>query len=291
MTSLLFLASYPRSGNTFVRALLSNYVSGEPAPVDLNDLRRFTRGEHDEAIWRSLTGVALEARSLEQQWRARGAYFERLRAKADDSLLVKTHTPNGLVFGAPAFDIRPADRAIYIVRHPCDVAISRADFCGVPLETAVDQLLTDGFYVRGSPPHGFEVTGSWRQNVTSWQGETRCPVLCVRYPDLCRNPLFELTRMAGFLGLGVDPARVAQAVIFSRFEELQAQEAAHGFSEVSPIAASRRFFRAGRSGQWPEVMPPALARRMYDVCGPMIEQMGLDEAVPVEAPRRLQSVG
>lgn len=284
MSRLFFIASYPRSGNTYVRALLSNYVSGLAAPLNVNALHAYARGEHDEGLWRELTGLEPPDRSLEQQWRLRPGYFEGLRkAASDGALFVKTHTANAAAFDQPAFELREGDRAIYVVRHPCDVALSRADFDGIPMEEIVDELLRPGAFVDGRPRHGFEVTGSWQENVTSWQNEARCPVLWVRYPDLCQNPLFELSRMVSFLGLGVNPERVTAAVVFSRFEELQAQETTHGFAEYARGQASRRFFRVGRARQWPQVMPPAMARRIYERCGPLIEQLGLDQPAAAEA--------
>ena len=57
-----------------------------------------------------------------------------------------------------------------------------------------------------------------------------------------------------------DPARIARAVDFSRFERVQAQEQAAGFGEKMPLAGS--FFRKGQVGSWREGMSDELAAKL-----------------------------
>jgi len=290
MTSLCLLASYPRSGNTYVRALLANYLSASDDAVRLKDLPWLAKGEHMETVWRDLTGAPPAQRTLEQEWGARAAYFERMR-KGDPGLpvLVKTHTVNASIGGVPAFSLKEGDRAIYVLRHPCDVAVSWADFYGKPLEAAVDDLLAPGRYIRGVPDYGYELTGSWGQHVTSWSREGTEPLL-VRYQDLCYQPAQELRRMTAFLGLEPDANRIFRAVEHSSFRRLQQDEAEHGFAEAPTGATSGRFFREGRTGQWREVMREDLADRLYEAYGALIERFDLDAPSPAErAEARLQA--
>ena len=279
MSALFFLASYPRSGNTYVRVLLANYLSGKSVPVKLADLPWLAKGEHIEALWRNITGAAPQDRSFEQEWRGRTAYFDLLRAASPSQpLLVKTHTVNTVIGGEPAFPYNPQDRAIYIVRHPCDVAVSWADFYGVSLDRAVDDLLSNGRYIRGIPHHGYELTGSWGQHVMSWTNDAAVsPALVLRYQDLCLSPSRQLERLASFLGLAVAPDRIDRAVAFSGFKRLQRDEAENGFAEAPANATSGRFFREGRAGQWSEVMSRSQIDRLYDAYAALIDRFQLDE--------------
>ncbi|MEO6340082.1 MAG: sulfotransferase domain-containing protein [Caulobacteraceae bacterium] len=283
MSALFFLASYPRSGNTFLRVLLANYLNDRPGPVRLADLPWLAKGEHVETLWREITGAPPQMRTLEQEWGARETYFGRLRAtSASTPVFVKTHTVNAAISGVPAFDLNPYDRAIYVLRHPCDVAVSWADFYGKSIDTAIADLLTPGRYIQGLPDHGFELTGSWGQHVSSWVDAAPCPPLVLRYQDLCVQPAHELARAVAFLGLKLEPERIARAAVFSRFDRLRQDEAQHGFAEASPHATSQRFFREGRSGQWSQAMSSAQASRLYDAYGSLIERYRLDEAVSEE---------
>lgn len=274
MTSLCYLASYPRSGNTFVRILLANYLSGQDTPVRLADLPWLARGEHAAPLWRELTGAAAPDRTLEQEWGARAAYFERFRAEATSNLvLVKTHTVNRSIGGVPAFDLRSEDRAVYILRHPGDVALSWSSFYGKPLDEAIDDLLSPGRYLRGLPDNGYELTGSWGQHVESWTTPTAPLPLIVDYRNLCGDPIGELRRIVQFLGLTPSPERLATAAGFSSFDRLQRDEAEHGFAEGPEYG---RFFRVGRPDQWRAAMSPAQISRLYAAYGDLIDRLGLD---------------
>jgi hypothetical protein len=283
MSALFLLASYPRSGNTFLRVLLANYLNDRPGPVSLSALPWLSKGEHIEHLWREITGAAPAMRTLQEEWNARGAYFDRLRAtSASAPVLVKTHTVNGAIAGVPAFDLNPYDRAVYVLRHPCEVAVSWADFYGKSLDAAIDDLLSPGRFIQGLPDHGFELTGSWGQHVSSWVDAAPCPPLVLRYQDLCIQPTRELARLVEFLDLKLEPHRIARAAVFSRFERLQQDEALHGFAEASPQATSQRFFRQGRTGRWSDTMSTAQAGRLYDAYGPLIDRFRLDEAFSEE---------
>ena len=283
MSALFFLASFPRSGNTFLRVLIANYLNERPGPVALADLPKLTRGEHIETLWSEITGAPPPMRTLEQEWQARERYFGRLRATSPaQPVFVKTHTLQASIAGVPAFDANPYDRAIYVVRHPCDVAVSWADFYGKSIDAAIDEILSPGRFIHGLPDHGFELTGSWGQHVSSWVDAAPYPPLVLRYQDLCAQPTRELARLVEFLGLKLEPHRVARAAVFSRFDRLQQDEALNGFVESSPQATSQRFFREGRAGQWTQAMSDAQASRIYDAYGPLIERFRLDEALSTE---------
>jgi hypothetical protein len=242
---------------------LANYLSGERRPLSLEELVRSTRGEHSQPIWTELTGLPASARSLELDWSYRRRYFEALRRTLGDGpLLVKSHTINGALSGEAAFDFQDGDHVIHVVRHPCDVAISCADFYGISLETSVERMLTPGHLIDGRPDNGFEVMGSWEQHTRSWLAACSVPVVRLRYFEMVEHPAAALTRLVEFLGLERDEARIRAAASYAAFEVLRAQEEVNGFAECSPTAASGRFFRVGRPRQWLDSASPALAARL-----------------------------
>ena len=152
MRPFIWVVSYPRSGNTFLRALLANYFSGSTRPLSLAEVSSSTLGEHSETLWLELTGHRAADRTIEMEWRARPAYIRARRERAEgDIRLFKSHTVNGSAFGElNAFDFVPGDRILHVVRHPGDVALSCADYWGIPLDAAIDRLLTDGLVTDGA---------------------------------------------------------------------------------------------------------------------------------------------
>jgi hypothetical protein len=276
MRPIIWLASYPRSGNTYLRALLINYLHANGEPVPINQFPHFTFGEHDDQLLSELTGKAAADRELDDLWRARPVYFDRLRQMAGSGpLFVKTHTVDGVYKDVLAFDFQPDDRVIHLVRHPGDVAISSADFYGVDLEKAIERATRPGLFIDGRPEGSIELPGAWGQNVRAWLNETRVPVLTLLYPDLSSAPAEALTKVLSFIGLDVDASRVKDAVDFTRFDRLRAQEAATGFVEGSSLSTSGRFFREGRTRQWPEVLSEDQARRLLAPNQSLIDELGL----------------
>jgi hypothetical protein len=276
------MVSYPRSGNTYLRALVANYLSGLDRPLSLAELTAAYAGEHNEALWRELTGQPAAERSLETEWAARPGYFAQLRASPDrPNLLIKSHTVNAALAGQPAFTWSADDRIVHVVRHPCDVAVSSADFYGISTEEAVQRLLTPGFLIDGRPGHGYEVMGSWEQHTRSWGGPVGVPVHRLRYRDMVDDPAQALRDLMVFLGAPADERRIQAAVIFSRFEILQIQEEISGFAEASPDASSGRFFRAGRTQQWRENLSRDQAARLFRAHEELIDLLGFTQE-PVE---------
>ena len=53
---IVWLASYPKSGNTWMRGFLANYLSGSGKPVHINDYRRFSLGEHHADLYEAVSG-------------------------------------------------------------------------------------------------------------------------------------------------------------------------------------------------------------------------------------------
>ncbi len=90
---LILLASYPKSGNTWMRALLTNYLSGSAEPASINALVGFdlySRWRFDE-----LTGLSSSIMTDAEFLSCRSRYFAVRAAEADGDapVFVKTHEP------------------------------------------------------------------------------------------------------------------------------------------------------------------------------------------------------
>ncbi|MEY2877722.1 MAG: hypothetical protein RLZZ15_102 [Verrucomicrobiota bacterium] len=117
---------------------------------------------------------------------------------------------------------------------------------------------------------------TWGAHAASWADAPGQRVLVVRYEDMKRRPQETFAAAARFVGLPDEPARVAKAIAFSRFEELRAQEEREGFGERMTQAKS--FFRKGESGAWREALTPAQAQRIITDHGEAMRRWGyLDE--------------
>ncbi len=273
MGQFVWIVSYPRSGNTFVRALLSSYLAEVPGGGTVAELPTRSIGEGDEPLWTELTGQTPAAREFARQWRARPAYFEAQRHRRDGVVLVKSHTPNVMAYGTPAFDFGESDKVIHVVRNPCDVAVSTAAYRGLTLNEAIDVVLQHDTIIDARPTRGFEVIGSWGQHATSWTKGVGAPVHRVRYFELVNDTVATLKAILGFLEMPFDEARAQVAVAACSFEQMVRQERSGGFAEAEMVR-SGAFFRVGRPLQFLAAMDEAQIDRVIQPLKAVIEDMG-----------------
>ncbi|HVU33127.1 MAG TPA: sulfotransferase domain-containing protein [Opitutaceae bacterium] len=247
MTGLLWLASYPKSGNTWLRIFLANLASGSSAPAEINRLTTAQFAARE--LWDDLVGWETSELLPSEREQLRLPAQMALAARMPDTP-IKTHE----VFADPQDGRRrfaaPAIRAVlYIVRNPLDVAVSLSHHNGESLDEAIS-FMNDSraaLSARANALQEYQLICDWSTHVRSWADAPNLPVCVLRYEDMLAVPGRTFLRAAQAAGWPSDPAGVARAVAQSRFEELQRQEVEHGFGERM---ANRPFFRQGRSGVW-----------------------------------------
>jgi hypothetical protein len=278
LDGVTWIASYPRSGSTFLRALLSNYFYGDGEAVSLNDLHRYIPADTFEGLWRLVPGAPSDP-ALDAVWPARRHFFQhfRNRFRAPPLSAIKTHSANVSYNDIPAFDFHLNDHIVYVARNPLDVAVSYADYNHRDLNSAISMLSLSGALITGGHVGGIELRCSWNEHAISWLTAPPCPLQIIYYRDLCEQTETTLAKLIDFLGFPVDPVRVEHAVRACRFEELRRQEDAMGFIESPDVMKSGRFFREGRSDQWQSALTPDQAIRLADACKEGMSMLGFTD--------------
>ena len=227
---ITWLASYPKSGNTWVRALLTSYRNG--GRVDINDLD-FAEADNYQYFTRAVCPLDLCDISYGTKLLLRpAALLHQMVGTARRPLVLKTHHCNGTPAGLPPL-IPPGltERAIYIVRDPRDVALGLSRHVNVPISDTISNMNNPGYGIGREDdviPHHLS---TWTQHVRSWMNCKSFPVLIVRYEDLCRDPSSEFIQILEFCDIEVDKRRVRLAVDSCHFDKLRAQEDDNGFKE------------------------------------------------------------
>lgn len=261
MSGIYWLASYPKSGNTWLRIFIENYVRNEPQPIDINTLPppnvAYDRGFIDE-----LLGV--ESASLPESVidLARPRIYEAAK-ELPGFRFVKTHEQHRLnSAGESVFSQAATAGVILLVRNPLDIAISLAGFMCVSNRTATEWLADETYslypqrnYVSDQLP---QLVGSWSTHVKSWL-HSGLRIHVAKYEDLVTDPATHFAKVVRFLELPFDAERFARATRQSNFQTLQKQEATGGFRELATGAGS--FFRNGKINNWrKELTEPEIER-------------------------------
>ena len=248
MGNIVWLASYPKSGNTWVRAFLANLLADGPTPVPLDELPRYCEDEAQPELFTEVAGRPSAALDVSEIAALRPQAQALIAARAQGTRLVKTHNYAGTFDGHPTHNMNVTAGAVYIVRNPLDVAVSMTHHFGIPLDAAIDRLADEQVATANDTLFVTQFLSSWSLHVKSWADLASERILVVRYEDLLAKPAKPFTRMARLLGLGQDRARIDRAVRHASFRSLAAMERKTGFAEARDSATP--FFRQGRTNQW-----------------------------------------
>jgi aryl sulfotransferase len=265
MGKILWLASYPRSGNTWLRAFLDNLLHESRQPSDVNALLASIASHR--ATLDDVLGVETSDLTPDEIRALQPKAYRHLASVSKDTLYLKIH--DALTQGPDGFCSIPADASlgvIYLIRNPLDVTVSFAHFSASSLDQAITILAEDTYtlasYSKGLPEQVPQKISSWSGHVLSWADQQIVPKILVRYEDMVNAPLETFTRISRFAGLSTDPVRVQKAIQFSSFEILQNQEQESGFVGKPPL--TKAFFRKGRVGSWHDELMPAQRDRILD---------------------------
>ena len=277
MPKIFWVASYPKSGNTWMRAVLANLLLAKDRPLSLNEIGEACASEANVHWYLPLlkdTDESLDDLPPERLMELRQRAQQRIVGVNKNDVFVKTHSFNGRYLGYPL--IRPdfTMGAVYILRDPRDVVVSAADHWGISLDEMIDCLGAPETETAPMPGRQvFEKLSAWSWHVQSWTApKMPWPTLVFRYEDLLADPVRHFGQLAKSLGLSKDPARIRQVVEWTSFKKLQSMESQEGFIERSDF--SERFFRVGKSGQWRQHLSPGQIARIEHDHGEQMRRFG-----------------
>jgi hypothetical protein len=260
MGNILWLASYPKSGSTWIRAFLANLVADGSGPVPLNELSRHCEDEARPELFSTVAGRPSDELSIDEIAELRPRVHALIAARFSGTRLVKTHNYAGSFGGHPLHNMAVTAGAVYVVRNPLDVAISMTHHFGISLDEAIEYLANEQVATANDAMFVTQFLGSWSTHVKGWADLAGDRVLVLRYEDMLAKPDKQFARVARLLGLGQDRARIKRAVRHATFQSLASLEKKHGFAEARDKATS--FFRVGRTNQWRDVLSRDQLQRM-----------------------------
>lgn len=272
MGGILWLASYPKSGNTWLRAFLHNFMRNPDQPYDINKLMEFTAGESATVLYRQFDPRPWTEYTREDVAKLRPLVHRELTKSFPDTVFAKTHNALLEDFGYPTVNMEVTAGSLYVVRNPLDVAISYAHHLAIDYDEAIKLLGTKGAMTIPSERHVHELMGSWTQHVESWTGRPNPRLHLVRYEDLLESPFKSFGGIARFLGIKTTRERLDKAIKQSSFKVLKNQEKTKGFIERP--AKAEAFFRKGEAGQWRRELSPEQVKRLIGDHREQMERFG-----------------
>ncbi len=260
MTKKIFwLASYPKSGNTWTRAFLTNLLQEEDKNFDINKMigRPIASSRHLVEDYIGMESTDFTIDELEELRPESLRFFAQNLQK--DKWFMKIH--DAYTFLLDSSPLIPADislGALYLVRNPLDVAVSFANHNGISFEKMIPLMAKSSYSfcdsTKGIRNQLQQKLLTWGEHYESWVNQTDIPVLVIRYEDMKAEPLITFKKIVDFFKLDKSDAQIQKALDACEFDKLKKAEQKLGFKEKNKKGGA--FFRKGKTGSWREELSP-----------------------------------
>ena len=273
---IFWIASYPKSGNTWLRTLLSTYYYSSD-------------GVYDEKLLKNIDQFPTKKYLLDFEYNKKiigdtCKHWIRSQEKINiDKKLrfLKTHNAFGKVNN---FDFTNSENSIgclYIVRDPRNVFTSVKNHYELDNDKAIKWMTNEKQFiydVQNFDDVGFsdfQFISSWSLNYKSWKVQKKVPTKFIRYEDLSERTFFLLKEIIQFINKvtsnneKIDLSKLKKAINSTSFEKLKEKEKTDGFSEAIPSKKEKNkkipFFNLGPKNNWKNLLDEDLKLKLNDL--------------------------
>ena len=268
MNGIYWLASYPKSGNTWLRIFMENLFRNTTEPASITDLTVVRYADTVHGLYQAVRGQPTSKLGDDAELHRLRGPVQRFLASQAETSFVKTHNILARHQGLPLIYPQYTVGAAYLVRNPFDLVVSYAHHYDIGLDDAIEAISSPHNRVETSGQSVFQILGTWSQHVQSWTSSAPFRSLVLRYEDLLQRPVRTFEKFVRALGLPRNPERLRRAVRHSGFATVAAQEREHGFRERA--RRDQVFFRSGSVGGWRDVLTEQQVGRIIDAHGDVL---------------------
>jgi hypothetical protein len=256
---IIWLASYPKSGNTWIRIFLSTLLYSSDKPIvniNNNHIKQFpTRSDFD-----NLTDNVMDMDEF-----AKNCILAQQRINLDNRIkILKTHNAYWQNYEKNYFftDKENTLGVIYIVRDPRNVITSIMDYFNKKSYRETLEFLIDNYKVIGGTK--FEsgiptILFSWANHYNSWK-QFKKNYLLIKYEDLLDKPQEEFLKISNYLNtignFKFNEKDILEIAENCKFENFRNQEKTKGFIDNSATNKNfkKNFFRLGPKNNWKDLL-------------------------------------
>ena len=274
-TMIFWIASYPKSGNTWLRALISSYYYSEDGKFDENiisrigqfpEKRHFTSFDYDQNVVTDTARFWLKAQE---------------KINLDKKLnFFKTHNAFGSVNNNPFTDAKNSIGALYVVRDPRNVITSLKNHYELNTEQALKWMQNENNYIydvhrfKQDGYSDFQFISSWITNYKSWKVQKKIPIKIIKYEELLGETFIVFKDVIEFINKTsgnnekINKDKLKNAVNSTLFDKLKTSEEKNGFSEAITSKTSNKkipFFYLGPKNDWRKILDDELKNKLNNI--------------------------
>ncbi len=255
----IFLASYPKSGNTWMRAIISNLYNFDKE-FNLKTLKSIPLLSIKKNFDEFENKIYSDNNVLHFDWVSENIIDcqKILNKKSNHLNIFKTHSVRHKKFTNETVNAG----FIYIIRDPRDIIVSLKNFSGKEIDETIDKFLFSRSLMI-TTNGAQELLSTWELNVQSWLNYNSVPRLIIKYEDLKLNPKENILNVKEFLNkihrlnINLRDRHIDKIIENTNFNNLKQLEDKNGFDEATK---NSKFFRSGTSNQWKNILSSSQAK-------------------------------
>ena len=274
---IIWLASYPKSGNTWLRMFLKSYFmkTGEKFSLEKSASESFNPiGFPDPKILEDLKVDYYKFEEIVKNWETMQDYLNL----NNQTNFVKTHNAMCTVGSYKFTTHKNTKGVIYIVRDPRDVLVSYSHHFGLDYGQTFEMISSPyncEYPTSKSKRYKKTLMGNWSDHYNSWKNYNSCKVLIIKYEDMILKELDTFKKVINYLNEVNDTEFIEEkfkkALKQSNFNELQKMEKTDGFSEKGK---GNLFFRSGKMGVWKKEVSVEIIKKIETLFNKEMLELG-----------------
>tara|TARA_B100000787_G_scaffold63912_1_gene46952 strand:+ start:101 stop:955 length:855 start_codon:yes stop_codon:yes gene_type:complete len=283
---ILWIASYPKSGNTWLRSLLSAYYSSEDGVFNqaiLKNIGQFPEKRHFASFDYNSKDVTDTTR-----------FWIKAQEKINEDKKLrffKTHNIFGAVNNHKFTNKKNSAGCIYIVRDPRNVITSLKNHYELSYDESLKwmtnskKFIYDVENVKQDGYSDFQFISSWSTNYKSWKIQKEIPVKIIRYEDLLKETyvvfkdIIEFTNKILNIKKKIDRNKIKNSVSSTFFDKLKNEEKKNGFIEAVSSKKNKEkipFFYLGPDNDWKKILDKGQQSEFTDIFKEDLKELGYE---------------
>ena len=276
---IIWIASYPKSGNTWVRSLLSSYLYSDKGIFDFNLLKKIQQFPSKQYFKFFLEDFA-DIKKVSNYWIAAQ---DRINLFNDGTIFLKTHSALCSLNNNSFTNKNNTKAVIYVVRDPRNVITSLSHHYSMNIEESFNFLTDSNISLVDRKLYSDVITtiGDWSNNYQSWKNLKFAPILIVKYEDLVidtrKTFLSILNFLKNFMDIKIEENKILKTIESCDFDKLSKSEQIEGFMEsVYSEEKDKKlnFFYLGKKNNWRKLLNPEIEKKIRKIFEKQMKELG-----------------
>ena len=256
---IIWIASYPKSGNTWIRSLLASYLFSKNGTFNFDLLKHINQFSAGSLSTDLKKGFNYEDR-ISKNW-----IPHQVLINSDKKIhFLKTHNALCTINNNKFTDKFNTAACIYIVRDPRNLVTSLSHHYELDYKNAIRFITNKRKIIfpktlsnKNDNHNDFNFIGDWSGHYNSWKNISFCPIKIIKYEDLLadtRNIFISILKfISKFTKMDFNEEKISNALKTTNFDNLRRIEKVENFEEsiISTKTNKKvKFFNLGKDNDW-----------------------------------------